>query len=116
MAPTLRLDSCVVMRRGCQSACRRAYGVAVPSRRIARPDPPPLETDDVLVVAIGTAGWAAALLVLLVLAATDAVDVPGWWLGMCGYGIALGLFGIRYCQRRHAAIERDRARGVPQAS
>lgn len=88
----------------------------MPSRRIARPDPPPLETDDVKVVAVGTAAWALALLVLLVLAATDAVDVQGWWLGMCGYGIALGLFGVRYCQRRHAAIERDRARGVPRTS
>jgi len=88
----------------------------VPSRRIARPDPPPLETDDVKVVAVGTAAWALGLLVLLVLAATDAADVSGWWLGMCGYGIALGLFGIRYSQRRHAAIQRGKARGVPQAS
>lgn len=88
----------------------------MPSRRIARPDPLPLETDDVQVVAAGTTAWALGLLVLLALAATDAADVPGWWLGMCGYGIALGLFGIRYCQRRHAAIERDRARGVPRTS
>ncbi|MCY7364086.1 MAG: DUF2530 domain-containing protein [Frankiaceae bacterium] len=88
----------------------------MPSRRIARPDPPPLETDDVKVVAVGTAAWALGLLVLLGLAATDAADVSGWWLGMCGYGIGLGLFGIRYCQRRRAAIERDKAQGVPQAS
>ncbi len=88
----------------------------MPSRRIARPDPPPLETDDVRLVAVGTAAWVLALLVLLVLAATDAVDVRGWWLGMCGYGIALGVFGVRYCQRRRAAIARDAARGIPQAS
>ncbi len=88
----------------------------MPSRRIARPDPPPLETDDVKVVAVGTAAWALGLLVLLGLAATDAADVSGWWIGMCVYGIALGLFGIRYCQRRRAAIERDKARGIPQAS
>lgn len=88
----------------------------MPSRRIARPDPPPLETDDVKVVAAGTAAWALGLLVLLVLAATDTADVKGWWLGMCGYGIALGVFGVRYSQRRHAAIERDRAEGVPRTS
>jgi len=88
----------------------------VPSRRIVRPDPPPLETDDAKVVAVGTAAWIVGLLVLLVLALTDAVDVPGWWLGMCGYGIALGLYGIRYCQRRHAAIQRDLDRGLPRTS
>ena len=88
----------------------------MPSRKIARPDPPPLETDDVKVIAVGTAAWVLGLLVLLVRAATDAADVSGWWLGMCCYGIALGLFGIRYSQRRHAAIERDKARGVPQAT
>ncbi len=87
----------------------------MPSRRAPRPDPPPLETDDVKVVAAGTAAWALALVVLAVLKATGE-DVRWWWLGMCGYGIALGLFGIRYCRRRHAAIERDKARGIPQRS
>ena len=81
-----------------------------------RPDPPPLETNDVKVVAVGTAAWALGLLVLLVLAATDTVDVAGWWLGMCCYGIVFGLLGVRYCQRRHVAIERDRAQGLPRRS
>ena len=88
----------------------------MPSRRVQRPDPPPLETDDVKVVAIGTMLWAIGLLVLLLLIVTEAAVVPGWWLGMCGYGIALGLFGVRYCKRRHAAIERDKAAGIPQRS
>lgn len=88
----------------------------MPSRRVHRPDPPPLETDDVKVVAIGTMLWAIGLLVLLLLIVTEAADVPGWWLGMCGYGIALGLYGVRYCKRRHAAIERDKAAGIPQRS
>lgn len=88
----------------------------MPSRRVHRPDPPPLETDDVPVVAAGTAAWALGLVVLLVLRLTDAADVRDWWMGMCGYGIALGLFGVRYCRRRRDAIVRDAAQGLPQRS
>jgi hypothetical protein len=75
-----------------------------------RPDPPPLETNDVVLVAVGTAGWALALVVLLLL---DAVgkDIHGWWLWMCAAGIGLGLVGVRFCQRRHAAIARNRVGG-----
>ena len=67
------------------------------------------------VVAVITAGWVVGLVVLLVLRLTGE-EVRDWWLGMCGYGIALGLFGIRYCRRRHQAIERDKAAGIPQRS
>ena len=87
----------------------------MPSRRVHRPDPPPLETDDVKVVVVITACWVLALVVLVVLRLTGS-EVRDWWLGMCGYGIALGLFGIRYCRRRHLAIERDKAMGIPQKS
>jgi hypothetical protein len=113
----------VVMTRRLPEACRSAvtsavtsaYGVVVPSRRISRPDPLPLETDDVKLVAAGTAAWAVALLVLVAVRLAGQ-DVQGWWMGMCGYGIALGLFGVRYCRRRHEAIERDKAAGIPQRS
>ena len=67
------------------------------------------------VVAVVTAGWAVALVVLVVLRLAGA-EVQDWWLAMCGYGIALGLVGVRYCRRRHAAIERDKAAGLPQRS
>ena len=87
----------------------------MPSRRAPRADPKPLETDDVKVVAVITAGWAIALVVLLVLRLSGS-DVRDWWLGMCGYGIALGLYGVRYCRRRHAAIARDAAQGIPARS
>ena len=80
-----------------------------------RPDPPPLETDDVPVVLGGTALWALALVVLAVLRLTGR-DVQGWWLAMCACGIALGLFGYRYVTRRQAAIARDRAAGIPPRS
>ncbi|MCU1674226.1 MAG: hypothetical protein JWN77_2339 [Frankiales bacterium] len=72
-----------------------------------RPDPEPLETDDVRIVAGGTALWGIALLVLAV-ARLAGADVRMWWIGMCAYGLALGLLGVRYCQRRRDAIARDR--------
>jgi Na+-driven multidrug efflux pump len=82
-------------------------------RALRRPDPPPLETDDVHVVAVGTALWGLGLAVLLVLRVTGAVEVRGWWIAMCVAGIVLGLLGVRYCQRRRAAIARDAALGLP---
>ena len=83
------------------------------SRGQRRPDPPPLETDDVPVVAIGTALWAVGLAVLVVLRLTGAAQVRDWWMVMCVVGIALGLVGVRYCQRRRAALARDAALGRP---
>lgn len=59
------------------------------------------------IVGAGTALWVVALLVLLVLKAAGT-EVHTWWLVMCGYGAALGLFGVRFCRRRHAAIARSR--------
>ena len=81
-----------------------------------RPDPPGWDTDDVPVVAAGTALWALALVVLMVLRLTGADGVQGWWMWMCGGGIALGLIGMRHCRRRQAAIARDRAAGLPPRS
>jgi len=81
--------------------------------RGTRPDPPPLETDDVRTVFVGTLAWAAALLVLVVLRLAGR-DVHGWWIAMCACGVVLGLAGVRYCQRRRAAIARDAAKGLPQ--
>lgn len=71
-----------------------------------RPDPPPLETDDVRIVAGGTVLWAIAFVVLLVLRLTDH-DIHGWWIEMCAAGALLGLVGVRYCVRRRNALARD---------
>jgi hypothetical protein len=84
------------------------------TRAARRPDPPPLETDDVRTVAVIAAAWALALVVLAVLRLADVTRVETWWLAMCGYGLFLGLIGVRHCRRRHAAIERDKARGIPR--
>ncbi len=67
-----------------------------------RPDPEPLETDDVRLVAAGTALWAVALVVLGV-AKLAGAEVHGWWLWMCVTGIVLGLLGVRTCLRRRSA-------------
>jgi hypothetical protein len=68
-----------------------------------RPDPPPLETNDVAIVAGGTALWAVALVVVVVLRLTGQ-DVHGWWIWMCASGTALGLLGVRTCARRKRAL------------
>ena len=85
-------------------------------RRARRPDPPPLETNDSAVVLVGTSLWAGALLVLAVLELTDLAPVRGWWIGMCAYGVALGLFGLWFVRRRHLAIARDASQGLPRRS
>jgi hypothetical protein len=73
-----------------------------------RPDPEPLESDEVRLVAGGTALWALAFVVLVV-ARVAGADIPRWWMTMCACGAVLGLVGLRYCLRRRAAIARDRA-------
>jgi hypothetical protein len=68
-----------------------------------RPDPPPLETNDLAVISGGTALWAVALLVLLVVKWAGG-DVHDWWWQMCAAGALLGLYGVRYCRRRRARL------------
>lgn len=80
--------------------------------RERRPDPPPLETDDVAIVAGGTALWAIALVVLVVARLVGA-DVRPWWIVMCASGAALGLVGVRYCVRRRAALARGAGANRP---
>lgn len=69
--------------------------------RPRRPNPPPLETDDRKIAAVGAAAWAVALVVLL------AVGLPKedrWWLWVCVAGIAIGIFAYWYLPR----LERSR--------
>jgi hypothetical protein len=73
-----------------------------------RADPPPLETNDVAIIAGGTIAWAGAL-VVLVIARLAGAEVHSWWIAMCACGAGLGLIGVRYCRRRRDAIARDAA-------
>jgi hypothetical protein len=78
--------------------------VVTPTRR---PAPPPLEANDELVTAVITAGWAVALVVLLVL--RDQLPASErWWIWTCLAGLLMGLFGLWYVPR----VKRARARGA----
>lgn len=66
-------------------------------------------TNDVRVALAGTAAWAVALVVLLIIG-------PGeddrWWLWVCVAGIVIGLFATWYVprlQRGRARLEAERA-------
>jgi Protein of unknown function (DUF2530) len=74
-----------------------------------RPAPPPLEANDRQVTVIGTAGWAAALVILLIL----RDQLPGderWWIWTCVAGVCMGLFALWYVPR----FKRARARKAQQ--
>jgi Protein of unknown function (DUF2530) len=76
-------------------------------RRQYRPAPPPMEANDQLVTALITAGWAVALITLLVLRA----QLPAgqrWWIWTCATGFVMGLFGLWYVPR----LKRQRARAA----
>jgi uncharacterized protein DUF2530 len=71
-----------------------------------RPAPPePLDVDAVNVVIFGTAVWALAFVVVLLLG--DRVGDEAQWLWTCGTGFGLGLIGVYYCRRRRDALRGD---------
>ena len=69
--------------------------------------PPPLEGNDQLVTGIITAGWAIALIVLLIVRGSVPSDVR-WWIWTCAAGLGLGLFGLWYLPR----LKRSRTRAA----
>jgi uncharacterized protein DUF2530 len=69
--------------------------------------PPPLEGNDQLVTGIITAGWAIALIVLLIVRDSLPSDVR-WWIWTCAAGLGLGLFGLWYLPR----LKRSRTRAA----
>ena len=58
----------------------------------------PLPVDLTRVAVIGTALWASALLVMIVLALT--VGAPDRGVAICAAGVVLGLLGIAWTRRR----------------
>lgn len=74
-----------------------------------RKAPPPLRVDTLRVVVAGTALWAVALVVLLVLG--DRVD--RLWTWTCVAGIGLALIGIGIMRWQGQLPVRSGARRVP---
>ncbi len=81
--------------------------------RADRPVPPPLEGDDRLITAVITAGFAIALVVLLIVRDT-LPSADRWWIWVAASGMVLGLFGLVYVpylkRSRLRAAERRRVR------
>lgn len=79
-----------------------------------REPPPPLEGDDRVITVTVTAGWAVALVVVLLLTGLNVL--PGrdrWWDLTCALGLVMGLFGLWYVprlKRARARAEERRAR------
>jgi len=66
-----------------------------------RPDPEPVKTDDRKAVLVGLVLWIVALGGLLLFLPTLVDNGLGWWLWTCVVGLALGLVGLLYTNRRH---------------
>lgn len=77
-----------------------------------RPAAPPREANDARVTMVITAGWAVALVVLLIMLAIPGALPAGqrWWLWTSGTGVAMGLFGLWYVPM----LQRNRARAAAQ--
>jgi hypothetical protein len=91
-----------VQRHGAEP-CTSLAGVRGPSH----PVPAPLEGNDQLITAVITAGWAVALILLLVLRGHLAAS-DHWWIWTAAAGLGIGLFGLAYVPR----LKRSRARAA----
>lgn len=70
----------------------------IPERAERPSPPPPLEADDQLVIRVITAGWAVALVVLLIIRGSLPAG-ERWWVWTCVAGLAFGIFGLWYVPR-----------------
>lgn len=79
-------------------------------RRFVIADVEPLDVDGVRTVAVGTALWALAFVLLLPFYGRLEESGRLWWLWTCAAGFGLGIIGWDYCRRRrrHAAARRER--------
>jgi hypothetical protein len=68
-----------------------------------RPDPEPVQSDDVAIVTLGTGLWALALVATLLWRERLTADGRDSWVWVCAAGLFLGLVGVRHVRRRRAA-------------
>jgi membrane associated rhomboid family serine protease len=83
--------------------------------RPERPAPPPLEGDDRVITGVITAGFAVALVVLLIVRGSMP-HADRWWVWVAAFGTFMGLFGLVYVpylkrSRNRTAERRRRAAG-----
>lgn len=79
----------------------------------------PLQTNDTATFLVGTALWAVALVILLILQPAER-----WWIWTCVAGVGGGLFGLWYVHRFNRprdhpgprTARRDRAPGAARAA
>jgi hypothetical protein len=60
----------------------------------------PLEHDGLVPIAVFTAAWGIAAIVLFFLRTELADNDRTWWLWTCVAGFGLGLLGYAFCRRR----------------
>ena len=80
-----------------------------------RAPPPPLEANDQLVTGVITAGWAIALVVLLIVRGSLPAG-DRWWIWTCVSGLVLGLFGSWYVPRLKRARSSSARRADGQSA
>ena len=73
-------------------------------RRYIVADVEPLDVDGVRTVAVGTALWALAFVLLLPFYGRLADSGRLWWLWTCAAGFGLGILGWDYCRRRRRTL------------
>jgi len=79
----------------------------IPERAERPSPPPPLEADDQLVIRVITAGWAIALVILLIVRGSLPAG-ERWWIWTCVAGLAFGIFALWYVPR----LKRGRTRAA----
>ena len=67
----------------------------------------PLDHDGLVPIAVLTAAWGVAAVVLFVLRADLADNDQVWWLWTCVAGFGLGLLGYAFCRRRRDALRTE---------
>lgn len=66
-----------------------------------KPRPRLADQQEVLAVVVGIVLWAVALVVLAVFFRHDLQRHDAtWWYWTCGFGLVLGLYGLRFALRR----------------